>query len=205
MPKHLILDMGNVLLNYDPEYALSRFCRSGEERDTIRRELFQGPDWIRGDMGLITNGQRYDSVSRRIPAAFHPALRACVEGWDGCMVPLPGVLDFLTRQKALGRRLYVLSNACDRFHSYFPRAIDTALFDGILVSSDVHAVKPDPAIYRIFLEKYPVDPADSLFVDDRADNVAGAEAAGIPGYRFDGDYERLTDYLCELDRQEGNI
>ena len=42
MLKNVILDMGNVLLDYNPEIALRKFCSPGEERDVIRKELFHG-------------------------------------------------------------------------------------------------------------------------------------------------------------------
>ena len=44
MLKNIIFDMGNVLLDYDPEIPLNEFCRSEEEKDAIRRELFEGPE-----------------------------------------------------------------------------------------------------------------------------------------------------------------
>ena len=45
-------------------------------------------------------------------------------------------------------------------------------------------LKPDPAIYALALARFGVRAADALFVDDRADNVAGAEAAGMRAHRF---------------------
>ena len=62
MLKNIIFDMGNVLLDYDPEIPLNEFCRSEEEKDAIRRELFEGPEWVQGDMGTIRDADRYDLV-----------------------------------------------------------------------------------------------------------------------------------------------
>ncbi len=201
MLKQVILDMGNVLLNYDPEYALSRFCESEETRTLIRQELFHGPEWAQADLGLITNEERYDGVSRRIPAVCHEALRQCVLHWDECMVPLPGAMAFLEQLRAWRLGIYVLSNACSRFRSYFSRSYALSLFDGVVVSSEVHLVKPDARIYRLLLEKYRLDPTECLFVDDRKRNTDGGEAVGIPGYVFDGDFDALTQYVEELIRE----
>ena len=44
--KHLIFDMGNVLMRYDPEVPLREYVSSEEARDLIRKELFQGPEWV---------------------------------------------------------------------------------------------------------------------------------------------------------------
>ena len=47
-------------------------------------------------------------------------------------------------------------------------------------------MKPDPAIYRLALERFGLKPAEAVFIDDRADNVAGAEAVGVRGLVFTG-------------------
>ena len=59
------------------------------------------------------------------------------------------------------------------------------LFDGEVVSCEEGTVKPEPRIYEILLERYGLDPAETLFIDDRAANIAAAEGLGIAGYLFD--------------------
>ena len=44
MIKNVVLDMGNVLLDFNPEFVMDQFCSSDEEKDVIRRELFEGPE-----------------------------------------------------------------------------------------------------------------------------------------------------------------
>ena len=55
MLQNIIFDMGNVLLTFDPEGPLARFCHSEEAKELIRKELFQGPEWIMGDQGILRN------------------------------------------------------------------------------------------------------------------------------------------------------
>jgi len=45
-------------------------------------------------------------------------------------------------------------------------------------------MKPDPAIYALAIERFGIDPAGALFIDDVAANVAGAESVGIAGHQF---------------------
>ena len=45
-------------------------------------------------------------------------------------------------------------------------------------------MKPDPAIYRLAIERFGIDPAGALFIDDVAKNIEGAESVGIAGHRF---------------------
>ena len=60
MIKNIVLDMGNVLLDFNPEFVLNRFCSSDEEKNIIREELFEGPEWLMGDKGDIKDADRFD-------------------------------------------------------------------------------------------------------------------------------------------------
>ena len=53
--KNVIFDMGNVLLTYDPEVCLNHIVEKEEDRALIRRELFEGPEWVQGDLGELTD------------------------------------------------------------------------------------------------------------------------------------------------------
>lgn len=189
MIKNVILDMGNVLLDYNPEFVMNTFCSSDEEKEIIRRELFDGPEWALGDKGDIKDKERFDLVKGRVPEKYHDALKKCADNWDICMKPLDGAGEFCDYVKEHGYGIYVLSNASDLFYQYFPRFLPLDFFDGVFVSSDVHMLKPDIRIYEAFLEKYGLKAEECLFVDDREDNISGAGQAGLVTFRFEGDYE----------------
>lgn len=195
MIKNIVLDMGNVLLSFDPEIPLNQFCETKEAKDIIRRELFQGPEWIQGDYGYISNMERYEPVSRRVPAKFHKSLKDCVEHWDICIQPISGAMDFCEYVKSNHYGIYVLSNADNMFHDYFPRFASEDYFDGVMVSSDIHMIKPEIRIYEHFLKTYGLLPEECLFIDDRAENIDGAKKAGINGYLFRGNFDDIKRYL----------
>lgn len=191
MIKNIILDMGNVLLSFNPEIPLNAFVKTEADRAIIRRELFEGPEWILGDYGTITNEQRYEPVSKRVPERLHPELKKCVEEWDICMKPIPGAREFCEYAKSAGYRIYVLSNACNGFYHYFPRFKEISYFDGVMVSSDVHMIKPEPQIYEHFLKTYDLTGEECLFIDDRPENVKGAQNAGLCGFVFTGNFAEI--------------
>ena len=195
MITNVVLDMGNVLLDFNPEFVLSKFCSSEEEKAVIRKELFEGPEWALGDKGDIKDKDRFDLVKGRVPEKYHEALKNCADHWDICMDPLPGAENFCRRVKELGLRIYVLSNASDLFYTYFPKFLPLEFFNGVFVSSDYLMLKPDVKIYETFLNKYGLDPKECLFVDDRKENVEGAKKAGMNGFCFKGDYDQVLSVL----------
>ncbi len=192
--KNIILDMGNVLLVYDPELYVANLCRP-EAREIILKELFYGPDWPKQDLGLIGKPELFDLVSQRVPAEYHEDLKQVIFGWTDYMKPVKGAAAFLQKMKETGYHLFVLSNAGFDFHDYFPSFYDIRLFDGIVVSCDRHVIKPDPLIYRYLLETYHLNPSECLFIDDMERNVDGAKNCGIQGYLFTGDFTDLEEKL----------
>ena len=189
MIRHVIFDMGNVLLRFDPEIPLNAFVKTKEDKAIIRKELFQGPEWIQGDYGTITNEQRFEPVSKRVPERLHTELKNCVDKWDICMTPIDGAMAFCEYAKEKGYHLYVLSNADNTFYHYFPRFAEVTYFDGVMVSSDIHMIKPEDRIYAHFLETYGLNAEECLFIDDRAENVEATEKAGINGFVFAGNFD----------------
>lgn len=191
MIKNIVFDMGNVLLDYNPEIALHLFLDEDADRDIIRKELFEGPEWIQGDLGRMDNAVRYETIKARIPERLHKGLKDCVYQWQICMKPLEGARNFVLAMKEKGFGIYVLSNANEIFYEYFPAFLPLDFFNGVMISAEVHMVKPDIRIYETFMEKYGLKPEECLFIDDRRTNVEGAKAAGMKGVIFENDFERL--------------
>ena len=88
-----------------------------------------------------------------------------------------------------------MSNASDLFYTYFPKFLPLDFFNGVFVSSDYLMLKPDVEIYKTFLKKYGLDAGECLFIDDRADNIAGAAKAGLNTFQFKGDYQKIISQL----------
>lgn len=196
MIKNIVFDMGNVLLDFDPQVSLDRFCGSEEEKEIIRKNLFEGPEWLMADRGVIRDCERYDLVKVRVAEEHWPALKNCAEYWSDCMHrPLPGAYDFVRDCKAAGYRVYILSNASDLFFTYFNNFSPLDWFDGAVVSCQELLLKPEPEIYRRLFRRYGLKPEESFFIDDREANVRGGEALGMPGHVFQNDYPELRRIL----------
>ena len=201
MIKNIVFDMGNVLLNYDPNVCLDYFLESDEDKKMIMDELFQGPEWVKGDRGLLTDEEIYLHVKKRLPKRLHSALKNCVFEWHMCMKPIVGAKEFCEYVKSEGYKIYVLSNASNTFYDYFPeRFAPFSYFDGVVVSSDIHMIKPEREIYTYLLEKYQLTPEESFFIDDRPENIEGARAAHMNGAVFNGDFREMEKTIINLDQ-----
>ncbi len=198
MIKNIILDMGNVLLEYNPKKMLQTICADQESRDILYKELFQGPEWVQGDKGLIKNHERFIGPSKRVPVELHDKLQECVDTWYTYMTPIEGAMEFCQWARERGIKLYVLSNACGLFHQYFPTHYPLELFEGVVVSADVRMIKPDAKIYEHIIEKYNLVPEETLFIDDMPYNAEGAKAVGLQAMVFENDYEEVKKLVKSL-------
>ena len=178
--KNIVFDLGGVLVARDkhkctPEFIdFFRFIRTDPMPDF----------WVEYDRGTLTLDQVVDALCALhgcTPEVARAYLREAIDRQE----PVRATERLVGELKRAGYRLYVLSNMSREFIDFLRRADVYALFDGEVVSCEEGTVKPEPRIYRILLDRYGLDPAQTLFIDDRAANIAAAREAGIDGFLFD--------------------
>ena len=109
----------------------------------------------------------------------------------------PDVIDLLADLRAGGTPLALLSNAGPDYGSYFRHGPLGDFFTACYVSGELGLLKPHPEIYRHALDDLGITPAEAVFIDNRAPNVAGAQALGITGHVFTG-AAALREFLASL-------
>ena len=191
MIKNVFLDMGNVLLDFNPDFSLNKYCKTEEEKEIIRKALFEGKEWVMSDAGEISDKDKFEKVKHKVPEKYHEALKNCADNWDQCMIPLKGAKEFCDYIKNKGYGIYILSNASDKFYEYFPKFLPLDYFTGYVVSSDIHMLKPNEDIYKYILNKYNLKAEESLFIDDKDYNVEGAKKVNIHAEIFKDDYDAI--------------
>ncbi|MHC1787477.1 MAG: HAD family hydrolase [Christensenellales bacterium] len=198
MMRNLILDMGNVLLTWEPRTFALRAAGNLRDAEILYGALFDQPAWHLHDAGQIDEEELLRVSLERTPLRLHDTLRALHNQWPGWMAPVPGADAFTIKAKEAGLRLYLLSNAGMRF----PRALEQRGFyprlDGAMVSAHEGICKPDPRIYGRLCERFGLLPHECLFVDDMPENVDGAIRVGMAAHLFDGDYSKVEDRLKGL-------
>jgi putative hydrolase of the HAD superfamily len=92
---------------------------------------------------------------------------------------MPGAIETVAGLRARGLELAVVSNWDVGLAEHLERIGAASLFSAVVTSAEAGAAKPDPAVFRLALERLGVEPARALHVGDEAADEEGARAAGM--------------------------
>jgi len=134
------------------------------------------------DLGAITQAEMFERLAK---IAHAPAAELEAEFWS--YVRIDPEMVALIEDLRNRHRVALLTNALTPFFRQIAAEHDLErLFEVILVSSEEHLAKPDPAFYRLMIEALGVTGPDCVFIDDNAENLEGARAAGMRTLLFEG-------------------
>ena len=181
----VVFDLGGVLIDWDPRHLYRKLLADDEAIDAFLEEVGFA-EWNHAvDAGSTSWTDAVGALS-----AAHPHHRELIEAYprrfsETLAGAIEDTVSLLQELHAQGMTLLALTNwstetfpvACERFAFL-------ALFDDIVVSGDERIAKPDPAIFELLVRRHGLDPARTLFVDDKAANVEAAEGAGLIGLLF---------------------
>lgn len=185
IPEAVIFDIGNVLIEWQPERYFDRVIGAAR-----RRALFAAVD-IHAMMQRIDSGADFGAEIARTAAA-HPEFQADVlhvrDHWCAIAQPaIPGTLALMQALQARGVPVFALSNfGAANFPLSAAQFPFLTQFDRAYISGRMGMAKPDAAIYAAVEADCGIAPSRLLFTDDRADNIAAAAARGWQVHLFDG-------------------
>ena len=191
MIRNILFDMGSVLVDFNPQRFTVEAKLSPADAQLIREELFHSIEWAQLDRGTLTDPELLERMKPRFPERLWPTLERMICRWDEPPVMVPGMYELVEELSRAGYGLYLLSNAALRHDEYWPRYPVSRFFgDRLLISSHEKITKPDPRFYRLALERFGLDPAECVFIDDVPVNAEGAVYCGIGAIVF-RDAQRL--------------
>ena len=199
MIKNYIFDFGNVIAEFFPDRLTAPFVSNEGERKIISEVVFDRLYWDKLDNGSITDDEVKEALCKRLDAGQREVACKVYDNWINSLTPVPNMKELIFDLKKSGKKLYLLSNISRGFaESYrdtkwIAEILD--LFDGLVFSGPIGIVKPSAEIFEHLLCKYDLKAEECLFVDDSQKNINGAMAAGINGYLFDGDAQKLRKYI----------
>ena len=199
MIKNLIFDFGQVMVSFKRKYMVERFVTEPEDSALLQKVVFDRLYWDKLDAGTITDEETLRLVCGRLPERLHDSARDIYYNWIYNIPEIPGMSDLVREMKEkFGVKVYLLSNISKYFAKHVDEIACLERFDGLVLSSTCGFTKPKREIYEHICSKFSLSPEECIFIDDRADNIEGAESYGISGYVFDGDAARLKEYLTKL-------
>ncbi|SOC35251.1 2-haloacid dehalogenase [Rhizobium subbaraonis] len=193
--RHIVFDIGRVLIHYDPHIPYSRLIPDDAERNWFfanvcthdwNLEQDRGRSWDDAEAQLI---EQYPDHEERI-RAFR---RHWQEMVSHAYVESVAIMETLVGD---GRDVTMLTNfAADTFREARKLYPFLDLPRGVTVSGEIGLIKPDLAIYEKHARDFGLEPAHTLFIDDAEKNVEGARAAGWNAVLFT-DAEKLKSDLA---------
>lgn len=183
MASAVVFDIGGVLLEWDPRLVYLDLLPDSADLDRFLTEICT-PEWNAG----LDAGRPFDEACAEL-AARHPDEADRIHAWkrqdEMIAGEIAGTAELIARLADAGVPLYLLTNMpADVFAARRERYPVLQRFAGAVVSGEEGVLKPSPAIFAIIRDRYRLDPAATLFVDDLEANVAGARAAGFLAHRF---------------------
>ncbi|MDO4478932.1 MAG: HAD family phosphatase [Lachnospiraceae bacterium] len=194
MIRHLVFDVGGVLLDYTWSQMLAEFGMPKDECEIFDRFVLRSPCWSMLDLGFLSFEDVRKDLKLMYPQ-YADALDYVLGKPERMPVPRPRVEARIRELKAKGYDVYLLSNYSEfLFNTHAAQAHFLDLVDGAVISYEVHTMKPEPRIYETLLQKYDLDPKECMFFDDKPENVEAAVALGFEGGVITSE-ERLLELL----------
>ncbi len=225
MIKHLIFDLGGVLLDLDMPRSMASFealeADMGALLQPVSRTSAEGRASATLCDGLVACGvmdlyQTGDVSTERFLTEMQGHCRSgttveqVLQAWNDCILSIPEYkLDYLRELRSRGYQVHLLSNTNE---AHWVRIAEDCFqgrpeeyFGHLFLSQEMHMAKPNADIFHSVLSKLQASPAECLFLDDTQANVDAASALGYNVYKTPLHYDFRADIDAMLfsDKTEG--
>jgi 2-haloacid dehalogenase len=184
-PSAVVFDLGGVLLDWDPRHLYRKLFDDEAEMNRFLSEVCT-LEWHHAhDLGA--------PPEQTIPplVADHPEQAELIWAWprrseEMLAGPIEESVEILRALKERGVPLYALTNMeRETYPGRRDRFPFLRWFDGTVVSGFEGVAKPDPRVFELLLERFGLDAASTLYIDDSPKNVAAARSMGMQAVEFE--------------------
>lgn len=182
-----LFDFDDTLYDYDFRHRLPALALlTGVSQYHLAKTWWAGGFERRAEAGEWPTAKEYLAQFREITGGA-----LTLEGWREARMlastPIPGAVDALRRAAELGTVAVLTNNPSPFAESFTWLAPDVAevVGENVLVSSDLGVRKPDATIYRMAMDRFGAEPANTFFTDDSKANVEGASTVGIRAHHIE--------------------
>lgn len=193
----IIFDIGNVLITWDPKNLYKKLISDEEELDWFCSHVVT-LDWhTHHDAGLSMQ-EGIKNLTAKFPDYANEIAAFDTRWAETIGNPINGMLELMQHFSAQNIPMFAITNYSAEKYPEFERDYPfSSHFRDVLVSGREGIVKPAAEIYELAIERFGIIPEQTLFIDDRAENIHAAAEFGIQGHIFT-DYDNLTKELKAL-------
>lgn len=184
MISNIIFDVGKVLVSYDPDGYMKGLGLDEATRERVNAAMFRHPLWLDADQGLRSPEKFLQAFMEHDPE-ISETIRRVYESMGGTIELFDYAQEWISELKERGYHVYILSNYSEyMFRQTKHKLKFLPLVDDAVFSYTIKLIKPDTAIYRYLCDKFRLKPEECVFIDDRPENIDGAEKIGMRGICF---------------------
>lgn len=192
MIKNILFDLGHVLLDLDFERAENQFKALLQETfEDVYHGLHEQGHFLHYELGLFDEQEFTGKIKQA--AKKNISETAILDAWNSMLVEIPSQRIKMLRELKNKFNVFLLSNTnathihwldghLQQAHQLDIHYFETVLFQKAYYSHQLKARKPDIEIYEMVLQDAKLKPEETLFIDDREDNIEGARSVGIQGH-----------------------
>ena len=186
----VFFDFGGVIMRTEYQSPRQKLAeRFNMDYDEMDKAVFCSDSARRASLGEITEDEHWANVLKRFkqPASETQPFRDQFFGGDIIDLDLVEYIRSLHGSLHTG----LISNAWSGLRDFLAKEKLLDLFDTVVISAEVRAVKPSARIYELALEQAKVGASEAVFVDDAPENIAGCQKVGMTGILFNNPEKSL--------------
>ena len=179
MIKNIVFDIGNVLIDFHWKKTMEELQFSQDAIDVLEKNMVNHSLWHELDLDIMSEDYVFEEF-KKISPDYSEQIELFKNNLSEIVTMYEGADEWLKELKKQGFNIYLLSNYPKRmFEMHTERFYFLPYTDGRVVSYEYHLAKPDPAIYNKLIEMFSINPIESIFLDDRIENIEAAQKLGF--------------------------
>jgi putative hydrolase of the HAD superfamily len=185
MLKAIIFDVGGVLIRTENRAGREKWAaRFGMHPGDYENFVFRSESGLQSELGQKTVQEHWRWLGDHFGLNEAELQEMRQDFFAGDLLNQP-LAAYAKRLRQAGYRTGLLSNFGDNARRLWTEVYPfIEHFDGVIISSEVGVMKPDPKIYRLAATSVGVKPGEALFIDDFIENVEGARRVGMQGLHY---------------------
>lgn len=193
MIKNIIFDVGNVLMDYNPDKFMERFPYDETTKKELIAAMNGSEKWNEFDRSSCSDEEMLQSFIENAPQ-HEEKIRTLFDNMEYIVTTFPYAREWVGSYKKRGYKTFILSNFPRKIYELKKESMDfLSEVDGAVFSFQVKLVKPEPEIYQELLSQFHLKPEECLFLDDSKKNIEMARKLGIQAIVVESQKQAIED------------